>query len=154
MSSEEERTLLRDIWIENRKQHGFQSKPILATWPLCWEVTERKDTWSDEFLVAVRAYLGAMEVLEMTKEQSEENFERKRQHGRLLQLTSRQPLRRRSPRPEVRNRQGVYGHKGQVLGHTWKHMTMMGETEEVTEEVTEHLTEQASVLMFVGSCQS
>ena len=41
------------------------------------EVTDRKDTWSDEFLVAVRAYFGALEVLKMTDEQSEENFERK-----------------------------------------------------------------------------
>ena len=32
-------------------QHGFQRR---------WEVTDRKDTWSDEFLTAVGAYFGAM----------------------------------------------------------------------------------------------
>ena len=36
-----------------------------------------KDTWSDDFLVATGAYFGVMDMLEMTKEQSEENFERK-----------------------------------------------------------------------------
>ena len=46
----------RDVWIENRNQHGFQSERIAVRWPVHWEVTDRKDTWSDEFLVAVRAY--------------------------------------------------------------------------------------------------
>ena len=74
---EDERTHLRDVWIENRNQKGFQSKLIPVRWPLQWEVTERKDTWSDHFLVATRAYLGTTQMLEMTKEQSEEHFERK-----------------------------------------------------------------------------
>ena len=63
--------------MENRNQHGFQSKPIPVRWPPHWEVTDRKDTWSAEFLVAIRAYCGVMDMLEMIKEQSEENFERK-----------------------------------------------------------------------------
>ena len=71
------RNLLRDVWIEKRNQHGLQSKPIPVRWQLHWEVTDRKDTWSDEFFVAIRAYVGAMEMLEMTKEHSENNFERK-----------------------------------------------------------------------------
>ena len=41
------------------------------------EVSDRKDTWSDEFLVATRAYFGMMDMLETTKEQSEENVEKK-----------------------------------------------------------------------------
>ena len=60
---EEERTHIRDVWTENRNQHGFQSKPIPVRWPLRWEVTDKKVTWSDEFLVAIRAYFGAMEKL-------------------------------------------------------------------------------------------
>ena len=40
-------------------------------------MTDRKDTWSAEFLVAIRAFCVVMDMLEMTKEQSEENFERK-----------------------------------------------------------------------------
>ena len=71
---EDERTNLRDVWIENRYQHGFQSNPILVRRPPHWEVTERKGMWSDEFLVALRAYFGVVEMLDMTKEQSEENF--------------------------------------------------------------------------------
>ena len=47
---EEERVHLRDVWIENKNQYGFQSKPIPVRWPLRWEVTDKKDTWSDEFL--------------------------------------------------------------------------------------------------------
>ena len=65
-----------DVWIENRNQHGSQSKPVLVRWPLRWDVTDRKDTWSDEFLMAARSYLKTLEMLDMTKEQSEENFER------------------------------------------------------------------------------
>ena len=73
---EEERSHLRDVWIENRNQHGFQSERTAVRWPVHGEVTDRKDTWSDEFLVAVKAYFGALEVLKMTDEQNEENFER------------------------------------------------------------------------------
>ena len=40
-------------------------------------MTGRKDTRSDEFLVAIRAYFGATEMLAMTKDQREENLERK-----------------------------------------------------------------------------
>ena len=70
----------------------FQSEPTLVRWLLFWEVTDKKDTWSDGFLVAIRTYIGAMEMFQMTKEQSKENFERGRQHVRLLHLTSKQPL--------------------------------------------------------------
>ena len=60
---EEERTHLRDVWIKNKNQHGFQSKPMPVRWALRWEVTDKKVTWSNEFLVAIRAYFGAMEKL-------------------------------------------------------------------------------------------
>ena len=73
---EDERTHQRDAWIENRNQHGFQSKPIPVRSPPPWEVTDRKDTWSDDLLEAIRAYFGVMEMLEMTKAQSEDKFER------------------------------------------------------------------------------
>ena len=63
---EEERRHLRDVWIENRNQHRFQSKPILVTWPLRWEVRDRTGTWSDEFLLTVSACFGSMEMLVMT----------------------------------------------------------------------------------------
>ena len=39
-------------------------------------MTDRTDTWLDEFLVAMRAYFGVLEMLEMTEEQREEYFER------------------------------------------------------------------------------
>ena len=74
---EKEKTHSLDVLIENRDAHGFQSKPILVRWPLRWEVTDKRSTWSDEFLVAGRAYFGVMEMLDMTKEQDEDNFERK-----------------------------------------------------------------------------
>ena len=105
----EERTHLRDVWIENRKQHGFQSKPMRVRWLLRWEVTDKRDTWSDEFLVALRAYIGAKEMLEMTTE---------RQHGRLLQLRSRQPLRRESKRERERVRAAQPD--GLLSGTSWR----------------------------------
>ena len=74
---EEERSHLRDVWIEKRNQHGFQSERLAVRWPVHWEVKDRKDTWSDESMVAVRTYVGALEELKMTDEQSEENFEKK-----------------------------------------------------------------------------
>ena len=92
---EEERTRRQDVWIEKRNQHGFHNKPITVRWPLRWEVTDKKVTWSDEFLVTIRAYFGAMKI--------------------LLQLTSRQPLPRRSPtaRGQAMIRgMGVYRHEG------------------------------------------
>ena len=61
--NEEERIHLWDVWIENKNQHEFQSKPTPVRWPLRWEVTDSKDSWSEEFLVAIRAYFGAMEML-------------------------------------------------------------------------------------------
>ena len=48
---EEERTHLRDVWIEDPQQTEMPVR-----WPLHWRVTHRKGTWSDEFLVAIRAY--------------------------------------------------------------------------------------------------
>ena len=63
---EGERTHHWDVWNEDRNHHGFQSKPTLERWPPHWEVTDRK----------IRAYFGVVEMLEMMKEQREENFER------------------------------------------------------------------------------
>ena len=34
---EEERTHQRDVWSENKNQHGFQSKPIPVRWPPHWK---------------------------------------------------------------------------------------------------------------------
>ena len=55
LEEDEEKTHPRDVWIENRKQHGFQSKPIPLRWPLRRESYRRKDTWSDEFSVGSKS---------------------------------------------------------------------------------------------------
>ena len=34
---EEERLHLRDVWIEQRDQHGFQSEQIAVRWLVHWE---------------------------------------------------------------------------------------------------------------------
>ena len=108
-------------------EHGFQSKPIPAKWPRHWEVTDWKDTSSDQLRVAIRAYFGATEMLEMMKEQTEENFERKTIWDCCNFL-------RDSYRDEDSH--------GQRSGQGQKHGC-------VIEEMTELLTGQASDFMFV-----
>ena len=82
---------------------GFFSKinPILVRWLLRWEVTDRKDTWSDEFLVAVRAFFRAMEMLEMAQEQSKDNCAR-RTTWAILAIDFQTATATKIPRPEVR----------------------------------------------------
>ena len=145
---EEERSHLRDVWIENRNQDGFQSERIALRWPVHWEVTDRKDTWSDEFLLAVRAYFGALEVLKMTDEQSEENFDRK---TTWTTMASDFEIATATMIPTDRGQamakgMGVYRHKEQTLRQMWKQVMMMREME----EMAKLMTEQASDLMFVG----
>ena len=127
---EGERTHIRDVWIENRNQHGFQTKPILVRWLLRWEVTDRKDTWSDELLVAVRVYLGAVDMFEMTKEQCEENFERVTTWA-IVALDFETATATKTPTARGQamvKGMGVYRHQGQVLRQMWKQITMMEES--------------------------
>ena len=121
-----------------------QNKSILVRWPLHWEATDR----SDGFLEAIRAYFRAMEMLEMTKEQSEENFERKATWATIAIDSETATVRKI---PTARGQAVVEGmkicrHKGQVLRQMWKQMAFMVEVE----EITELLTEQASDITFVG----
>ena len=88
------------------------------------------------FLVAARAYFGAMEMLVKT---TWEIFAIDFETATATKI------------PTVRGEamvkgKGVYRHKGQVLRQMWKQIPLMGEIE----EMTRHLTEQASDLMLVG----
>ena len=82
-------------------------------------MTGRKDTRSDEFLVAIRAYFGATEMLAMTKDQREENLERKASWATVA--------------IDFETGMKVHRHKGQVLRQMWKQIAMMGEVEEISE---------------------
>ena len=92
-------------------------------------MTDRKDTWSDEFLVAARAYFGALEVLKIIDEQCEENFERKTTWTTIaidfeIATTTKIPTARGQAMAEGME---VYRHKGQTLRPVWKQIMMMGE---------------------------
>ena len=94
-----------------------KANKIAVRWPVHWEVTDRKDTWSDEFLMAVRADFGALEVLKMTDEQSEENYERKTTWTTIaidfeMATVTKIPTARGQA---MAKRMGVYRHKGQTL---------------------------------------
>ena len=88
------------------------------------------------------------DTLEMTKEQSQDNFERKTTWATVAvdfekDTATKIPTAR--VQAMVKGRE-VYRHTGQVLRQTWKQIAMLGEVE----DMTELSTEQASDLMFVG----
>ena len=100
------------------------------------------------FLGGNKSVLRVLEMLEMTKEQSEDNFERKTTWATVaidLEIATATKIPTARGHAMVKGMQ-VNRHKGQVLRQMWKQIAMLGEVE----EMTELLTEQASDLMFVG----
>ena len=84
-------------------------------------------------------------MLEMTKEKSKENVQRKTTWAVDFEIAKATKIPTARGQAIVKGT-GVYRHDGQVLRQVWKQIAMMGEVE----EIMELLTQQTSDLMSVG----